>query len=86
MLFREIVAVYCENHTEHTVWAERRNSEVLKQVVDVVTTGFQKVNTLKYDTTRSTYFPVHPSHFRSHSETYRELQKVWQIVILQRDM
>jgi hypothetical protein len=33
MLFGEIVAVYCENHTEH------RSFGMLKQVVHIVTTG-----------------------------------------------
>jgi hypothetical protein len=42
MLFRETVAVYCENHTEHTdtPCEDRMQSfSMLKQVVCLVTTG-----------------------------------------------
>jgi hypothetical protein len=41
MLFREIIAVYCENHTEHI------NSGILgvKKVVQVVTILLQTVKT-----------------------------------------
>jgi hypothetical protein len=41
MLFRETVAVYCENHMEHTDTLCWQNAEfgVLKQVVHIVTTG-----------------------------------------------
>jgi hypothetical protein len=40
MLFRETVAVYCENHTEHTNTLCGQNAEfMLKQVVDILTTG-----------------------------------------------
>jgi hypothetical protein len=42
MLFVETVAVYCENHMEHTdtrtLWAECRVLIVLKQAVHTVTT------------------------------------------------
>jgi hypothetical protein len=42
MLFRDTMAVYCENHMEHTnkytLWAEYSFTTV-KQVVHVVTTG-----------------------------------------------
>jgi hypothetical protein len=38
MLFRETVAVYCENHTEHTNILCGQNAEcsMLKQVVHIV--------------------------------------------------
>jgi hypothetical protein len=41
MLFGETVAVYCENHTEHTNTLCEQNVEFwcLKQVVDIVTIG-----------------------------------------------
>jgi hypothetical protein len=40
MLFRETVAVYRENHTEHKYTVGRMHSfNVLKQVVRIVTTG-----------------------------------------------
>jgi hypothetical protein len=42
MLFREAVAVYCENHTEHiyTICVGRMlNFNILKWVVHIVTTG-----------------------------------------------
>jgi hypothetical protein len=42
MLFKETVAVYCENHTEHTytLCLDRMQSfSVLKQVVHIITTG-----------------------------------------------
>jgi hypothetical protein len=42
MLFRETVAVYCENHTEHTDTLCGQNAgflNMLKQVVYGVTTG-----------------------------------------------
>jgi hypothetical protein len=40
MLFRETVAVYCENHVEHTDALCRQNAGfiVLKQVVRILTT------------------------------------------------
>jgi hypothetical protein len=40
MLFREAVAVYCENHTEHTNTLCGQNAELLmlKQVVHTVPT------------------------------------------------
>jgi hypothetical protein len=38
MLFGETVAVYCENHTEHTDTLCGQSVSVLKQVVRVVTT------------------------------------------------
>jgi hypothetical protein len=43
MLFRETVAVYCEDHTEHTdtLGVEKmQNFCMLKQVVHIVTTVF----------------------------------------------
>jgi hypothetical protein len=42
MLFGETVAVYCENHTEHTDTLCGQNAEfsVLEQVVRTVTTRF----------------------------------------------
>jgi hypothetical protein len=44
MLFRETVAVYCENHTEHTDTLRGQNAEffflILKQVVHIVNTVF----------------------------------------------
>jgi hypothetical protein len=41
MLFRETVAVYCENHTEHINTLCGHNAEflMLNQVVHIVTTG-----------------------------------------------
>jgi hypothetical protein len=41
MLFGETVAVYCENHKEHTDTLCGQNAEVLllSQVVYIVTTG-----------------------------------------------
>jgi hypothetical protein len=50
MLFRETVAVYCENHTEHTntlCGVECRVFVMLKQVVHIVTTGVQRVKMLR---------------------------------------
>jgi hypothetical protein len=40
MLFRETVAVYCENHTEHTNTLRGQNAEfcMLKEVVHIETT------------------------------------------------
>jgi hypothetical protein len=45
MLFGEIIAVYCENHTEHTNTLCGQNAEfwILKQMVHIVTNGFQRV-------------------------------------------
>jgi hypothetical protein len=46
MLFRETVAVYCENHTKciyiHSV-GRMQSSSMLRQVVHIVTTGLQRV-------------------------------------------
>jgi hypothetical protein len=42
MLFREIVAIYSENHTKHTYThsvGRIQSFRVLKQVVHIVTTG-----------------------------------------------
>jgi hypothetical protein len=42
MLFRKIIAVYCENYTKHTntiCGQKMRSISVLKQVVDILTTG-----------------------------------------------
>jgi hypothetical protein len=41
MLFRETVAVYCENHTEHTDTLCGQNAEFIasKQMVHIVITG-----------------------------------------------
>jgi hypothetical protein len=43
MLFRETVAVYCENHTEHTDTLYGQNTEfsVLKRVVHRENMGFK---------------------------------------------
>jgi hypothetical protein len=41
MLFRETVAVYCENHTEHVLYVHSVGKQrllLLKQVVPIVTT------------------------------------------------
>jgi hypothetical protein len=46
MPFRETVAVYCQNHTEHTI----------KQVVRIVTTGLQRATTLTAEVFRSRIF------------------------------
>jgi hypothetical protein len=45
MLFRETVAVYCENHTEHTDTLCEQNAEFItsKQVEYVVNTGLQVI-------------------------------------------
>jgi hypothetical protein len=43
MMSRETVPVYCENHTEHINTLCGQNAE-LKQVVDLVTTGFEGVD------------------------------------------
>jgi hypothetical protein len=45
MLFRETVAVYCENHTEHTNHCVGRmqSSLMLEQAVDVVTSAHHKI-------------------------------------------
>jgi hypothetical protein len=46
MLFREIIAVYCENHTEHINTLCGQNAKyfiTLKQVVRTVTTVLFKV-------------------------------------------
>jgi hypothetical protein len=48
MRFRETVAVYCENHTEHTDTLYGQNAEfwyVKAGGTYVVTTGFWRVNT-----------------------------------------
>jgi hypothetical protein len=39
MLYREIISVYCENHTKLIKWGKGENAEflMLKQVVHVVT-------------------------------------------------
>jgi hypothetical protein len=44
MLFREIIAVYCENHTEHIIKLCGRNAEsgVLRRVVFIATTVLYK--------------------------------------------
>jgi hypothetical protein len=39
MLFRVIVAVYCENNTEHTDTLCEQIFSILKQAVHLVTTG-----------------------------------------------
>jgi hypothetical protein len=39
MLFRETVAVYCENHTEHTNTLCGQNAVLLKREVHIVTAG-----------------------------------------------
>jgi hypothetical protein len=46
MLFREIIAVYCENLTEHTdaLCGQDVRFNVLKQVVHIVTTKFYRIN------------------------------------------
>jgi hypothetical protein len=49
MLFKEIIAVYCENHTEHTNTLWGQNAEVigmLKKLVRNVKTGFYRFNEL----------------------------------------
>jgi hypothetical protein len=45
MLFRETVAVYCENHMEHTDTPCSQNSEFqyVKAGGTIVTTGLQRV-------------------------------------------
>jgi hypothetical protein len=44
MLFWETVAVYCENHTEHTDRVGRMQSfGMLKRVVHIMTTGLYRV-------------------------------------------
>jgi hypothetical protein len=45
MLFRETLAVYCENHTEH---ANAFVGRMMKKVVHIVTTGLSRVNFLDY--------------------------------------
>jgi hypothetical protein len=49
MLFRERVAVYCENHTEHTDTPCGQNAgfSMLRQVVYIVTTGLKRVKANK---------------------------------------
>jgi hypothetical protein len=49
MLFGETVAVYCENHTEHTNTLCGQNAEfyVLKQAVHIVTAGLYMVNVIR---------------------------------------
>jgi hypothetical protein len=41
MLFRETVAVYCENHTEHinTLCGQNADFGMLKKAVHIVTAG-----------------------------------------------
>jgi hypothetical protein len=43
MLYREIIAVYCENLTKHTytVWEKCKGFKMLKQVVPISTAGYQ---------------------------------------------
>jgi hypothetical protein len=45
MLFKEIIAVYCENHTEHinTLCGQNASYLTLKQVVHVVTAGLLNI-------------------------------------------
>jgi hypothetical protein len=50
MLFRETVAVGCENHTKHTTTVCGQNAEsfnIKLYVVHIVTTGFDNVNQLQ---------------------------------------
>jgi hypothetical protein len=50
MLFRETVAVYCENHREHTntlCLGRMQSISMLKQVVYIVATGLKKGNKYK---------------------------------------
>jgi hypothetical protein len=51
MLFRERVAVYCENHTEHanTLCGQNAEFSMLQQVVHIVTTGLRRVNEVDAD-------------------------------------
>jgi hypothetical protein len=46
MLLYETVAVYCENHTEHTnsIRGRIQSFSMLKKVVHIVTIGLEKVN------------------------------------------
>jgi hypothetical protein len=50
MLFRETVAVYCENDTEHTnaVWERMQSFSTLKKVVLILTTGLWRVRSLGF--------------------------------------
>jgi hypothetical protein len=51
MLFRETVAVYCENHTEHTHTVGRMQSfSMLKQVVHIVTAWISRANWFEHFT------------------------------------
>jgi hypothetical protein len=46
MLFKETVAVYCENHKEHinTLCGQNADVNMLKQVVHIATTKFYRIN------------------------------------------
>jgi hypothetical protein len=46
ILFREIIAVYPENHTKHTNTLCRQSAEllILKYVVHIITTGSESFN------------------------------------------
>jgi hypothetical protein len=48
MLFREIIAVYCENHTEHinTLCGQNAQFTCVKKVVYIVTTGLKGLKRL----------------------------------------
>jgi hypothetical protein len=50
MLFRETVAVYCENHMEHidTLCGQNVEFSMLKQVVHIVTIGLQSVKRIHH--------------------------------------
>jgi hypothetical protein len=52
MLFREIIAVYCENHTEHinTLCGQNAESLMLTQVVYILTSVLQSVNERAFGT------------------------------------
>jgi hypothetical protein len=55
MLFRELIAVFCEHHMGHTYSVGRMQSFYVKADVHIVTTGFKRVKdhvmkTYKYHT------------------------------------
>jgi hypothetical protein len=62
MLFREIIAVYCENHTEHinTLCGQNIQPFTLKQLVHIVTAVLERVEKLDMSLLASAAVPTVP--------------------------
>jgi hypothetical protein len=72
MLFRETVAVYCENHTEHVDTLCGQNARVhvcLKQAVRIVTTVLQR--------------PTHSNGFFFVCRSHKSDKKLWNLQVQQ---